>query len=633
MKIKIFTSYHKPCELFQSGIITPVQVGASINGAYDAQHAHDSDGENISAKNRTYCELTAQYWAWKNVQADYYGFMHYRRYFSFNPQRLPEDSFGNVTFRRLDDDAAEKLCLNDAQIEAMVQGYDVLSVAPQDVREMDGSKSVYEHYKKSPYHRISDLDTVCDVISRKYPDYKQAAERYLNGTTGYFCNMYILSQKIFNEYCAWMFDILAEHERLTDLSDYDINEYRVSGFLSERLWGIFYTKLKEDKQLKCRELQKSFFANTEKGVDILPAFAENNVPIVIAADDKYVPYVTVMLRSLIETADPARNYDVIALNSSITKKHQAQIKAEFCANTNLSIRFCDVSPMYSGLNLKTHFHITVETYYRLLMQEIMKHYDKVLYIDSDLVVLDDVAKLYDTDVEGYCLAGVRDIDMAGNYHGCDPSRKEYFEKVLTIKDPYAYINAGVLVMNLKEFRKQFTAGRILDVTAQEDWLYMDQDILNYLCDGRIKHIDMAWNVVMNWVTPTGSRMQVMKCAPHQIYLDYMESRKQPKIAHYAGFLKPWDVPDCDLGEYFWKYAAMTGVYEQLLQRLRQPETAAPAQSNAGTGDPYMIRINGLDEPLYVDGVYIKLINKLNRMFPKGSKKRERFKRFMRRFSR
>ena len=245
-KIKILTSFHKESDLFVSEIVQPIQVGTDVNGVVSTKYLHDNTGEQISAKNRMYCELTAHYWAWKNLDADYYGFMHYRRYFSFSESNLKCDQYGNIIYPRITPETLKELGYTDNSIRHMVEPYDVLSVEPQDTRVMDGSADVYEHYQRSKYHRISDLDTVVQIIDEKYPEYSGPCKEYLHGHFGYFCNMYILKKEVFQDYCAWAFDILAEHERRTDLTDYDINEYRVSGFLAERLWGIYYTKIKQD---------------------------------------------------------------------------------------------------------------------------------------------------------------------------------------------------------------------------------------------------------------------------------------------------------------------------------------------------------------------------------------------------
>ena len=80
MDIKLFVCCHRPCEVPGHPLLVPLQVGAALADGHFAGFVHDDTGDNISHKNRSYCELTGQYWAWKNAEADYYGFFHYRRY-------------------------------------------------------------------------------------------------------------------------------------------------------------------------------------------------------------------------------------------------------------------------------------------------------------------------------------------------------------------------------------------------------------------------------------------------------------------------------------------------------------------------------------------------------------------------
>ena len=86
--IKILIACHKDTALLDSKILIPIQVGASGSARRFEQMLSDDTGDQISAKNPMYCELTAQYWAWKNLEADYYGFFHYRRYLSFSEQKF-----------------------------------------------------------------------------------------------------------------------------------------------------------------------------------------------------------------------------------------------------------------------------------------------------------------------------------------------------------------------------------------------------------------------------------------------------------------------------------------------------------------------------------------------------------------
>lgn len=241
MNIKILTAYHKRSKLISSDIIKPIQVGTDITACIDPAHLHDNTGDNISAKNEMYCELTAQYWGWKNLDADYYGFMHYRRYFAFGDSALKRNYPGNIELPYPDNSAIEKLHLSDKEIEDTVINYDVVTVEPYEIRRTE-YRTVYGHYASN--HMVEDLDLVLDIISEKYPEYRASADKYINGHKLYYGNMFIMKKELFFDYCRWLFDILAEHENRGEFRDYSLHQYRVSGFLAERLWGIYLTWLK-----------------------------------------------------------------------------------------------------------------------------------------------------------------------------------------------------------------------------------------------------------------------------------------------------------------------------------------------------------------------------------------------------
>ena len=91
-KIKIYVSCHKESYIPENKLLYPIQVGTAIAEKKLEGMLYDNEGDNISAKNKQYCELTSQYWVWKNDrEADYYGFFHYRRYFNFGLREIEED--------------------------------------------------------------------------------------------------------------------------------------------------------------------------------------------------------------------------------------------------------------------------------------------------------------------------------------------------------------------------------------------------------------------------------------------------------------------------------------------------------------------------------------------------------------
>ena len=242
------------------------------------------------------------------------------------------------------------------------------------------------------------------------------------------------------------------------------------------------------------------------------------------------------------------------------------LKNIFAENPNVSLRFFNVSrfgKQFEHLFLRGHF--ALETYFRLLMPELMPAYKKVLYLDCDVIVKADLAELYAVDVGDYLLAACHDADTAGLYNGFEPNKKYYMDQVLKIEKPYEYFQAGVILFNLEQFRKTYTSAQMLEFAASNEWELLDQDVLNYLAQGQYKSVDMAWNVMTDW---RRIRIpEIISRAPKRLRDEYMKAHNAPKIIHYAGPDKPWQQPYADYAEEFWRFARKSEYYEVMLQRL------------------------------------------------------------------
>ena len=471
----------------------------------------------------------------------------------------------------------------------------------------EGDLSLRDQYNIAEQHHSEDLDCVLGILGERYPQMVDVANRYLDSKSGYFCNMFIAKKEVFLPYCEWLFDILEEHERRRDFSMYDPSSYRVSGYLAERLCGIYFTWLIEQGAYKFRELQRPFFSDVAKPKLPMPVFSGENgvmpVVLVLSANEYYVPYLGVLLRSIKEMSNSNRMYDIVVLHRDITDQSQSVLVRMMHAD-NISLRFFNTARFMAAyedsLFLRGHFRI--ETYFRLLMQEILPDYGKVLYLDSDMVVTRDIAELYDCDVEGYLLAAARDADTAGLYNGFEPNKKFYMDDVLKIRDPYGYFQAGTILFNLDEFRRRYSVSEIFEFATSNEWELLDQDVLNYLAQGNVKYIDMCWNVMVDW---RGIRVKdIIARAPRPLYLEYMAARKNPAIVHYAGPDKPWDVLDSDFADVFWDYAMRTPFASIIIDRRISSKIPAPRLT-------IRERLwNGL-YPLY------------ERIFPRGSHRRER----------
>lgn len=224
---------HKQYWMPSDDVYIPLHVGRE--GKADLGYIGDNTGDNISKKNPNYCELTGLYWAWKNLQADYIGLCHYRRYFA-------KGHHGNS----LEEKRAAILHRED--YEKLLQNYDCILPAKRNYY-IETVRSQYEHA-----HNKLDLDEVEKIIAEKYPEYSLAFNDVMNRRKLHILNMFIMKWNMFDSYCQFLFDILFELEKRIDISMYSPYEARVFGFMSERLLNVWIEK----NQIQYREMPVVF---------------------------------------------------------------------------------------------------------------------------------------------------------------------------------------------------------------------------------------------------------------------------------------------------------------------------------------------------------------------------------------
>lgn len=215
MDIKLITATHKPYRMPEDEMYVPVQAGAA--GKDSIGYLRDDTGDNISEKNKHYCELTALYWAWKNLGADYTGLVHYRRHFTAKGSK--GDKFGRI--------------ITKPQLEKILSRTDIIVPVPRNYI-IETNYSQYAHA-----HHPEDLDTTRAILSEKHPEYIAAFDKSMKSTVGHRFNMFIMKQDKFSAYCEWLFDILFELESRLDISGYSDYDARVFGFVSERLLDVW----------------------------------------------------------------------------------------------------------------------------------------------------------------------------------------------------------------------------------------------------------------------------------------------------------------------------------------------------------------------------------------------------------
>ncbi len=234
-----------------------MQVGSALRSWRYPWAFHDDDGENISERNPLYCELTTQYWAWKNIDAQYYGFCHYRRYFDFSEERHVENAFGEVMAGRIDEASQKRFALDDESVRAAVEGYDVITTEFKDLRRFPSAGSTpREHWKSAKALIPTDFDKMMGILVDRHPDYAEDVQAYMDGNFSRFCNMFIMRKEIFHDYCAWLFPLLEEFVSTVDFSRRSIEALRTPGHLAERLLNVYLSHAERmGKNWKTKQVQ------------------------------------------------------------------------------------------------------------------------------------------------------------------------------------------------------------------------------------------------------------------------------------------------------------------------------------------------------------------------------------------
>ncbi len=252
--IKILVSTFKTDMDSVGDFIVPILSGAELYKGKFNTPFKDNTGDNISYKNKSYCELTAQYWAWKNLDCDIYGLMHHRRYFNFqraysaNTKKYPKPY---RIFNVPDKKTLEKIGSDYNIISELTDKYSILAPLRENIFE-----SVKHQYIENGGYKFDDLELVTKIIAEKYPEYLSATEEYFNSHYAYFCNMFIMDRKNFNEYSRWLFEILEEFERRKPKV---FSMPRECGKIGERLFGVYMTYIIKNTDIKWAELPRVHF--------------------------------------------------------------------------------------------------------------------------------------------------------------------------------------------------------------------------------------------------------------------------------------------------------------------------------------------------------------------------------------
>lgn len=226
MSTKIMIAAHKPYRMPEGDLYVPVQVGAAINKDENGEplnlgFAKDNTGDNISEKNPHFCELTALYWGWKNLEADHLGLVHYRRYFGSPKAKKSKDLY--------------EMVLTKEDTERLWKKYKVLVPTKRNYY----IETLYSHYAHT--HYAEHLDKTREIIAANCPEYLSDFDTVMAQRTGYMFNMCVMERSLMDDYCTWVFGTLfkLEEELKDEEAALDFYQGRFYGRVSEIIFNVW----------------------------------------------------------------------------------------------------------------------------------------------------------------------------------------------------------------------------------------------------------------------------------------------------------------------------------------------------------------------------------------------------------
>lgn len=279
---------------------------------------------------------------------------------------------------------------------------------------------------------------------------------------------------------------------------------------------------------------------------------ERTIDIVTAADDGYIQNTAAMMASVLLNCDATSQFRFHILDGRISQEKKERL-AELKKLRPFDLFFYDMTKFDWSVFPNNRDYITLATFYRLAIVEVLpNNLDKVLYLDGDMIVEQDLKELWDTDLQNNVVVAVEDEESYAN------------SKRLGLSGNY--FNAGVLLLDLGKLRKENLFKASIEYLKKNYYriIYQDQDILNGLLDGKCKFVPLKWNVNTDMYYD------------RQLIHYYTEAeadiaRKKPGILHFTGKKgKPWCLFNIHPFAYeYWDYLSYTKFYK-ISRRLFLP---------------------------------------------------------------
>lgn len=301
-------------------------------------------------------------------------------------------------------------------------------------------------------------------------------------------------------------------------------------------------------------LNENIIENEDK---IKPIFKDSNsINLVFAPNNDYCKYLAVALTSLYKNLNHNKNYDILIFISNIFDNNKKMLLKN--KPKNVSIRFFDIKQWiektFPDFKLEANEFVTIETFYRLFIPIAMPDYDKIFYLDSDIIINHDISEIFEIETDKKIIA-TRDSITTMLYDNC--WEKDYLINNLNFQNPHDYCNAGVILFYNKNINLAEYALKIKNFPKDKYLRFLDQDILNLIFCNDIEFVSKKWNYEFGreFCTP-----DYINRVDEKYKEDIIDAKNNYKIIHYTTGHKPWKEFNKKEFLLFWKYAVFSSSF-------------------------------------------------------------------------
>lgn len=477
--IKIFVSHRIDMDsrIIDNPLYIPVRCGALFDERTDVDLLGDNTGDNISEYRYFLNEYTVMYWAWKNIDADYYGLCHYRRYLNLNNVKTEDsvvDGLGQAIYDSMSDSVISYYGLDDEnRVRESIIGNDIIvnrEYSIYDITPFTKEKNIRDNWLKYfPQYMTKDsFSRLLDVIKINAPEYYDDAVKYMNKKTFRGFNCFVMKRNLFFDFCEFFFSIIFDFEKSIDRTNRSMTQNREAAYAGEWLYGIWLYHYEKKQKKKVVEREIIAFANTSPKRELKKK--NNAIPVIICGASYSYFDIAITMQSIIRNCkDAALDFIILEQSNSLDKwgdyvKDSKKTKILSLADDreNISIRFFDPRHHILDFERNDRYKNGEEVkIYSMLLPWILNEYEKVLYISPKMILNQDICDLFEKSDEYLLYAPINTI-FIGNMNGYNPKfSKQILERIDF--DYYSFLSTDLMLMNIGKIRERYCQNEVVEM--------------------------------------------------------------------------------------------------------------------------------------------------------------------------